>query len=56
MILLFLDGGIIIAKNIPYKDTLKALVILPGKRLPAMAPKAVPTAQHGPAMETAPYV
>ena len=51
--LFFLAGGIKMARNIPYKATLKALTRRSGSRFPAMAPRAVPTAQQGDANKMA---
>ena len=42
----FLDGGMIIARNIPYKATDSAETIMDGKIFPNMIPQDVPIA-HG---------
>ncbi len=40
-------GGMMMARNMPYSATLRALTSRPGSRLPMMIPRAVPTAQDG---------
>ena len=47
MVGFFFAGGIITARNIPYKDTLKALTIRSGKIFPIRIPSEVPIAQRG---------
>ena len=51
----FLAGGMKIAMNIAYKATDRQLVILLGKILPILIPKAVPRAHIGTAKVNAPY-
>jgi len=53
---LFLEGGIIMARNIPKRASLRALTTLSGRRFPAITPIAVPTDQEGRAMANAPYI
>ena len=43
-----------IARNIPYKATLKALTTRSGRILPAMTPRTVPVAQKGMEVTMAP--
>ena len=50
----FLACGIITAKNIPYRATLKALTKRSGSRLPAITPSAVPIDQNGMVVVIAP--
>ena len=52
--LFFLAGGMITARNIPYRATLNALTSRKGRILPAIVPSAVPSAQQGAADKTAP--
>ena len=52
--LLFLQGGINTAINMPYRATLKALTTPTGRILPAITPKAAPNAQHKTATNAAP--
>ena len=47
-------GGMMIAKNIPYNATLRALTTDAGRILPAIIPTAVPLAQENPARINAP--
>ena len=54
IVLSLLAGGIITARNIPYKATLKALMAEVGNILPAIIPKAVPIDQPGKATNIAP--
>ena len=51
---LFLAGGMMMAKNIPYSATLRALTARSGRALPARMPRAVPQAQAGAASRMAP--
>ena len=53
-LLLVLDTGTIMAINMPYSATLKALTIETGRILPATIPRAVPKDQLGRAMAIAP--
>ncbi len=50
----FLAAGIIMATNIPYNATLRALTAEAGRTLPATIPMEVPAAQHGSAIVMAP--
>ena len=50
----FLAGGMMIARNMPYKATDNAETTLSGRMFPIMIPKAVPDAQHGTANKKAP--
>ena len=52
--LFFRAGGMITARNIPKRATLKALTTRSGKMLPAMMPRDVPMDQPGIAMSMAP--
>ena len=52
--LFFRAGGMIMARNMPYRATLRALTTRTGSRLPAMMPSAVPMAQAGAASAMAP--
>ena len=53
-ILSVLAAGMMMAINIPYSATLKALTIDAGRMLPATIPKAVPSDQPGRAIAIAP--
>ena len=56
MILFCLAGGMMIARNIPYNPTLKALTILAGRAFPRITPRQVPITQPGEATDAIPYV
>ena len=53
---LFRAGGMMIARNMPYSATLKALTARSGSRFPAIIPRAVPIDHAGAATRMAPYV
>ena len=53
-ILLFLAGGMMMAKNMPYRATLSALTARSGSAFPAKMPQAVPPAHAGAASRIAP--
>ena len=53
-ILFFFAGGMIIAKNIPYKETLSAPTTISGNIFPTMIPRAVPVHQLGSARAMTP--
>lgn len=46
MFLSFFAGGMIMAINMPYNDTLSAVTTLSGRMLPAVIPMAHPDAQN----------
>ncbi len=52
----FFDGGIIIARNIPYKATDNAETTLTGRMLPAVIPHAHPDAHIREDIKKAPKV
>ena len=49
-----LAGGMMIARNMPYRPTLSALTMFAGSTLPMTTPRYVPSDQPGSAMAITP--
>lgn len=50
----FMEGGMMMAMNMPYSATERALEMLPGKRLPSQMPRRLPSPQRGMDISIAP--